>query len=75
MSRQCGIFGLNQSRRIIIILTIELMCTWFLSKKKVSTYFVIRDRRGRDRMVVGFTGRGFICVLRFPPPMKLTATI
>ena len=63
------------------------------------------DRRGRDRMVVGFTttyaisgylesgsGRGiqhyvikfvselwqvsgFLWVLRFPPPVKLTATI
>jgi hypothetical protein len=42
-------------------------------------------RRGRDRMVVGFTTAyavgdlrqvsGFLRVLRFPPPIKLTTQI
>ena len=48
-------------------------------------YILVKGRRCRDRMVFGFTATcaisalqqvcGFLQVLRFPPPIKLTATI
>jgi hypothetical protein len=51
------------------------------TRLKVSL-FVYRRCNGHDCMVVGFAQKsdllqvgGFLCVLRFPPPIKLTTTI
>ena len=49
-------------------------------KKYLPPYKCHRGHCGHDHMVVGFTttyaaGQGFLRVLRFPPPIKLTAMI